>query len=95
MSEQVTDETLDAQGDGPVVVPFNEPPQGGVKRSQAHSVPAPVIELLQAEIEIRNKAMARWHRKLAAAATLSGVPEGSRFQFKQNVDGTFVFLIDE
>lgn len=66
------------------------------------SVPAPVVELLQTDMKIRNVANAEWQKaledfqqKLAAAATLAGVPEGSRFQFKQNGDGTFVFLIEE
>lgn len=82
---------------GPVRIQADDgsPSQEGPKTRKMFSVPAPVVELLQTDIEIRNAAMDRWQQKLASAAILSGVPEGSKFQFKQNDDGTFVFLIEE
>ena len=80
---------------GPVLVPANEAtePAEETKGPKIFPVPAHIMELLQAEIALHNTAMNRWNLKLQAAALASGVPDGSRFNFKQNPDGTFIFIV--
>ena len=56
-------------------------------------IPPEVIELLQAEIEMRNVAMQRWTRKLAVAATLCGVSADSEYRFDVQPDGAAVFVV--
>jgi len=63
--------------------------------SEQFPCPPSVLELLQGEIERRNEAVARFQEKLNAAATLSGVPDGERFKFDTNPDGSAFFTVKD
>ena len=58
-------------------------------------VPALILDLLQAEIEVRNVAIVRWDEKLRAAATLSGIAPDTKFKFKTNPDGSAFFVVED
>ena len=65
------------------------------KGSKIVTVPAAVVDLLQAEIEAHNVAMTRWNEKIRAAATLSGIGPDTEYKLRINPDGSALFVVED